>query len=320
MSLTRTVMYSVLLMTTIAGVLVLQDVLSAWEIPKGDIIFSHKQHAGERSIECTICHGTVSTSSSSSDKNLPAMDICLECHDDEKAPGDCELCHRSADEPLALSNPAREVVFSHKDHLGRKMSCEKCHSGVEKAEKMSKQQFPDMWVCMECHDGKKQTAACKACHTESERVMKDYHNEGWTHSHKFEATRQPERCSLCHESDESCEECHLGDNLQQTTHSLNYEFDHPLDARGKEKDCSACHDEAAFCAPCHLENEVMPEDHSLLSWNRGMHADAAKRDIESCISCHETDDVTCLRCHVEHEGELDILDPAPSSRPGGMLR
>ena len=222
--------------------------------------------------------------------------------------------------PLALANPQREIIFSHKKHLESGLSCEKCHEGVEKAEKMTEKHFPDMWACMDCHDGKKQTTECSACHTESESVMKDYHGKSWTHGHKFEATRQPERCSLCHKSDESCEECHLGDNLGQLTHSLNYEFDHSLDARGKEKDCSACHDEDSFCAPCHIQNEVMPEDHSRLSWPRSGHSEAAKRDIEACISCHETDGITCLKCHTELDEWLDTHNRVPSIRPEKMRR
>jgi len=322
----RTVVYSAVAVSLVTGLVIMQNVLSAWEIPEGDIIFSHAQHVGKRSMECASCHASVFGSSSSSDRNLPEMGSCFGCHDDDQASSDCKLCHHSVENPLALGNPEREIIFSHKDHLESDRTCAKCHEGVEKAVKMSQTQFPDMWVCMECHNGKKQTSECGACHKEPGRMKKVFHAEGWDHRHKFEAARQPERCGLCHESDESCEECHLGDNLQQLTHGLNYEFDHSLDARGKEKDCSACHDEAAFCAPCHLQNEVMPEDHSLLSWNGSRHAEAAQRDIEACISCHETDDVTCLECHAEHGGELEhdedfnTTGPAPAFRPDGMLK
>jgi hypothetical protein len=286
-------------------------IMSAWEIPRGDIIFNHKSHVGERSIGCTFCHESVEKSVESSDKNLPVMDRCFVCHNGQTAPVECDLCHRSIDEPKALENPAREVIFSHKAHLGRGLACEKCHRKVARAEEMAQDQFPHMGVCMNCHFASKKMRECTLCHTDTEMVRKNIHTEGWTHRHKLEGTQEPEKCRLCHLSDETCEECHLGDNLQQRTHKLNYEYEHSLDSRGKERDCLGCHDEAAFCSPCHIDREVMPEDHSGSFWISSGHADAAIKDIEACVACHESGELTCLECHEDRDGELGTVDPAP---------
>ncbi|MFQ6104579.1 MAG: cytochrome c3 family protein [Candidatus Glassbacteria bacterium] len=287
-----------------------------WEIPRGDIIFSHNKHVGTRSIGCTFCHETVEKSISSADKNLPTMERCFVCHNGQTAPVDCDLCHRSPEEPLALENPAREIIFSHLNHLKRDLGCEKCHKAVSLAEEMTQNQFPDMWTCMECHDGIKAPSECALCHTESERVKRQFHAGGWEHRHKFQGTQEPERCRLCHVTDQTCEECHLGDNLQQRSHALNYTYEHSLDARGKERDCMACHDEVSFCTPCHQDFEVMPEDHSAAAWTQREHADAVRRDVEACLACHETDEPTCIRCHTDRDG-LKGTDPAIHGRDLG---
>lgn len=275
---------------------------AAFEIPPGDIIFSHRSHVGVRSLGCFFCHDMVEKSTASTDKNLPAMERCFVCHNGQTAPAECAVCHKSADNPQALANPQREIIFAHADHLARGLVCEKCHAGVEAAEVMTTKHFPDMFTCMECHDGKKATSECSTCHTEAQRVMRIYHGEGWAHRHKFQGTLEPDRCRLCHVTDTTCEDCHLGDNLRRQSHPLNYAYEHPLDARGKERDCASCHDEESFCSPCHQTNQVMPTDHSRASWPREGHAQAVRRDLEVCLACHETNEPTCLRCHMDRDG------------------
>jgi hypothetical protein len=304
-----------------AAVVISYGASIAWEIPRGDIIFSHERHVGERSIGCTFCHESVEKSTASSDKNLPTMDRCFVCHNDKTAPMDCSLCHRSPDAPSPLQNPKREINFSHMNHVKvRKLLCENCHRGVASATEMTQAQFPGMQVCMECHYGKKKTEECLLCHTDTEMVKKNRHPEGWVHRHKFMATEQPEECTHCHLTNATCQECHFGDNLQQRTHKLNFEFEHSLDARGKERDCTACHDEASFCAPCHHEREVMPEDHSRSFWISSGHGEAAIRDIEACAACHEEDELLCLKCHEERSGSWETIDQKPGLNKDRMKR
>jgi hypothetical protein len=291
----------VLIVLCLCGALVF-SMLTAFEIPVGDIIFSHKTHVGDRSFGCFFCHDTIEQSMASSDKNLPLMEKCMVCHNGQTAPADCALCHRDAADPKALANPRREIIFSHQNHLARDLVCEKCHPGVASAQVMTQANFPGMFLCMECHDAKKAPSECSVCHSEAERVKRVYHGEGWSHRHKFQGTLEPDRCRLCHVTDTTCEECHLGDNLQRTSHPLNYVYEHPLDVRGKERECAACHDEESFCSPCHVANQVMPANHSSASWPREGHAQAVRSDLEVCLACHETNQMPCLRCHMDRDG------------------
>lgn len=304
----------------VSGVAALSGISEAWEIPGGDIIFSHRNHVGERAIGCTLCHEGIEKSTVSSDKNLPTMDRCFACHNGQTAPVECDLCHRSTEEPKGLENPKREVKFSHANHLKRNLECTNCHRNINEAAIMGQAQFPDMGVCMECHFGKKKMVDCTLCHTDTEMVNKNRHGEGWSHRHKFEGTQDPRKCRLCHVNDETCEECHLGDNLQQRTHGLNFEFEHSLDARGKERECTGCHDQADFCAPCHKDREVMPEDHSSSFWISDGHATAAVSDMEACVACHEEEELICLKCHENRNGELETITPAPGRRENGLER
>ncbi len=290
---------------------------SAWEFPESDIIFSHANHVGQRSLGCSLCHDGVEGSLTSSDKNLPVMERCFICHNGNTAPANCDLCHRDAANPQASPNPPRTINFPHRTHLRQGLACGKCHRGVEKASTMTGEQYPDMKVCIECHDGETVTMNCTVCHTETGVVIRNSHEEGWIHRHKFLAMHEPSSCRLCHEGDQTCAECHFGDNLQQTSHSINYEFEHPLDAKGKERDCMACHDENRFCAPCHLENRVMPPDHSRADWPQHAHAVAVKKDMEACLACHQVDNSTCLRCHMDRDG---VLGTDPKYHPPDLGR
>jgi len=103
-------------------------------------------------------------------------------------------------------------------------------------------------------------------------------------------------------------------------HGLNYRFLHGIEARGKRSYCATCHelDIGDFCAECHNQgmNEkgmnptIRPLWHGGADWGAlaggvgsggGRHAEMARRDIETCVACHnlQGDDPTCLLCHMD---------------------
>ena len=61
--------------------------------------------------------------------------------------------------------------------------------------------------------------------------------------------------------------------------------------------------DSSACADCHVENNVMPQSHGpgWALWEvGGRHADEARRDLASCISCHEDNaEELCITCHVD---------------------
>ena len=98
----------------------------------------------------------------------------------------------------------------------------------------------------------------------------------------------------------------------QAAHDLNYRFTHPVDARSRVIDCATCHDSKTFCADCHqsggivTEGRIKPQSHVEAGFvsigaasGGGRHAQMGRRDIESCVSCHDVEgkDPSCMLCH-----------------------
>lgn len=240
--------------------------------PARDLVFSHEQHAGARGISCETCHAGVANGDGAGEVRSPEMATCVDCHSAEKASNECQTCHND----FARLIPG--------DHLV---------SGFTKE-----------------HDRPVRVGAmeidCATCHTES-----------------------------------SCQECHSGDQLRsfgsarglmtvpgartpmkdspdalrlQSAHELNYRFTHSVDARSRVIDCAGCHESRSFCADCHqsggivAEGRIKPQSHFEAGFvsigaagGGGRHAQMGRRDIESCISCHDVEgkDPSCMLCHSE---------------------
>jgi len=290
-----------------AGTALLRGNLSS---PNGDLTFSHALHVGELTIECMACHGQVTGSARADDRNLPGHDECAVCHEDAIEGDRCGTCHMR---PEAIAPPpalAREIIFSHKDHLARQLDCADCHPDVSKTVRLSGENMPDMERCVTCHDGRKTPFDCSLCHSDPSGVKRRSHPAGWLRDHKYRAPRDDSSCKTCHPDTDYCQDCHEGDNLQQTSHPVNYAFTHTLDAKGKEKDCLVCHTNQSFCNDCHEREEVMPMNHSSASWPGRDHGIEAARDMEACAGCHDEEDPTCLRCHRDLDS-IQGTDPSP---------
>ncbi|MFH1699886.1 MAG: cytochrome c3 family protein [Candidatus Zixiibacteriota bacterium] len=270
-------------------------------VSESDIQFSHKLHVGENEIECDACHTAINTSELSADKNFPAMDDCGQCHDIE-GEDNCGQCHKNADDPGALANPDRELVFNHKNHLDLDIDCRRCHINIEYSPRSRPENMPKMSLCFDCHDGSKAERECDLCHSDAQ-ILSQIHPEQWLHEHGNRAASEPDWCNDCHGGQHFCLECHRGDNLSGEIHDLNYFFTHGLDAKSNEEDCRRCHDNKLFCVECHEKNQRMPLRHSTLAW-LDEHGRFAREDVENCAACHESDDPTCARggCHSDFDG------------------
>jgi hypothetical protein len=113
-------------------------------------------------------------------------------------------------------------------------------------------------------------------------------------------------------------------------HNLNYLYTHGLDANQKSFECKTCHDPVDFCASCHqnggnLVTGIAPKSHLQPQFTTvgvnsggGLHASLAKRDIESCESCHsiEGGDPTCVKCHYDNNG---VKGTHPRTHENGFM-
>lgn len=289
-------------------------VLGAYPPVESGLKFNHTKHFVENSINCADCH-SVATSESSADKNITGHDYCGDCHPVEKAPDDCALCHLDPDNPVGVTMPGQEIIFSHKAHIKSQPGseiCLSCHPGVDKSvSRLTNENFPAMENCFRCHDGLGASAECSSCHSKSQEMTALIHDPGWKHEHRYATDLGGAKCAPCHQTETFCSKCHLGDNLVETVHELNYRYSHSIDAKGNEFQCQSCHDPQTFCSDCHTREGAKPLDHTTAAWALPpyTHADAAEQDIETCAACHSTDSPVCSRCHFDTDGVIGTNPP-----------
>jgi hypothetical protein len=213
------------------------------------------------------------------------------------------------------------------------MKCLDCHSGSDKVEYATPEHLPSMESCFSCHNSRTATNECEACHKETVSILPSSHKvaDFKTDHKKFvRAGGSENNCISCH-SDDFCQQCHDATNLftpqtsgkqqlvLQRVHDLNYRYTHGIEAKAKSNDCYVCHDRQTFCTSCHISGADITSGSVKPEWHKGndfvtigvgtgggRHAKLAKRDIEMCMSCHDTEgaDPTCLICHVDRNPGL----------------
>ncbi|MBZ2179612.1 MAG: cytochrome c3 family protein [Acidobacteriota bacterium] len=60
----------------------------------GFVWFSHKVHTAV--VDCAQCHGNVAESEVIKKEKPITMNACMACHDEHKAPNECNFCHNPA--------------------------------------------------------------------------------------------------------------------------------------------------------------------------------------------------------------------------------
>jgi len=168
---------------------------------------------------------------------------------------------------------------------------------------------------------------CNSCH-KSEGVSPN-HDADFVRGHRVLASKSGNNCSQCHEQ-KWCLDCHKGggsgDKLSQDnaghdyvpkSHRSNFLSIHPLKAQDNPQQCYRCHDAQAFCNSCHSrfpKGNMRIKSHLLTGaggvGNAGLngttgsvynfalsdHATEARRNLQSCQTCHPDGDV-CIKCH-----------------------
>lgn len=270
--------------------------------------FSHSLHVGENEIECTTCHESATTSLTGADNMLPEMETCGDCHevdDDEN----CGQCHVSVDDPgVGVRITEYNTFFAHKKHVDKNIECITCHQKISKQEVTVPADLPKMGQCVDCHRKNTVSTECETCHGPGRAPRPASHQQSFIRRHGLIAANgavEPSTgqvCGNCH-TNNFCQDCHEGENLEHRIHPQNFENTHALNAQLKERDCTTCHSDRSFCAECHSERHVMPHNHTAgwannIPGDGGRHKLAARHDLEYCMTCHQQNaDQICATCH-----------------------
>jgi hypothetical protein len=262
------------------------------EPKKSELYFNHSFHVKDQKLECQNCHKGISEVDYAfqADNPYPEMNDCWSCHGSTKvAANTCEACHISTADLLPQTHKSGNFIHTHK-FAARDIDAN----------------------CAMCHDNN----SCEDCHVGTTMITED------NTSKNFFTPYEPGNSID-------------GSKQQKITkiHQLDYRFTHGIDARQKSSECQTCHNYESFCTQCHQgENQdyelsgVAPVSHVKPNFTTigvgsggGEHAILARRDIESCMSCHDVQgaDPTCITCHVDNDG---VKGTNPKTHPAGFMK
>jgi c(7)-type cytochrome triheme protein len=268
------------------------NVYKKLESSRKELIFSHNFHLETENMQCTDCHKGLDKIkyAKQSAAAFPPMETCYSCHDNKKAMNNCEGCHTNLTSLIPKDHEKTNFLNEHKLVFG--ISAEK--------------------NCMMCHSDN----FCQVCHSPV----------------KYSGNNTKENFNVPYYTKESGTRTDRGKLQKLTTvHTLNYKFTHGLDANQKSFECKTCHDPVDFCSSCHqnkgdLITGFLPKSHQQMNFvtlgvntGGGLHADLARKDIESCQSCHDVEgrDPACIKCHYDNDG---IKGTNPRTHEPGFLR
>jgi hypothetical protein len=269
-----------------------ENVFAKLEPRKSGLKFNHKQHVEKQGKKCDDCHkglGDVDYSSKAKEA-FPPMETCYACHNGKsRASNECKICHTGTANLMPKNHQTIDFKRTHK-FLAKEANAN----------------------CAMCHDNN----SCGACHSTSgimnetnsgTNFYKPYAPDNFTDGTKQQALTR--------------------------AHDLNYRFTHGIDAKTGVYECQTCHQNETFCVQCHQNKNgdysmtgVVPYSHIKpdfvtigVGTGGGEHAKYAKREIESCAACHDTQggDANCITCHVDPDG---IKGTNPRTHKTGFQR
>ena len=257
--------------------------LADFQNPERVIDFPHRRHVQKVGMRCVDCHTGLDQVDYASRANWPGMDDCLACHNNLKAPFDCENCHPKV-EVIRPRSHGVSFLHEHKAQVrAGTMPCAKCH---------------DEAYCQECHLGARLTEqkspADRAGPGEPQdrgktnQIVQRQHALNYRFTHPMDAVGKERECATCHDQRAFCADCHRAAGVD--------------DRRVKP----VWHGDVG--GPWILGRVG----------NGGRHAAWARRDIERCAACHDVErgDPSCLQCHVDFDGRRGS-DPRTHDRYAG---
>jgi len=122
--------------------------------PVQPVEYSHKLHAGDLGIDCRYCHSNVEVSAKA---NVPATEICMNCHiiigHDKKTLDPVRESWTSGKsiEWIRVHDLPDYVFFDHSAHLTAGVGCESCHGNVAAEKRVTQKKELSMSWCLTCH-------------------------------------------------------------------------------------------------------------------------------------------------------------------------
>ncbi len=233
----------------------------------GDVIFSHKAHAGLK--DCKTCHDDLDdVANGRKAGERYTMAECMECHTQSQAPNECRTCHERLDVSVKPSSHANRWDEVHGHTANRLRLTETQHD------------------CSMCHN---EPQYCTDCHKVTEPKS---HKHLWKQRHgqlvRAAGGDLPANCTLCHDQRTFCESCHLDEPPRNHT-ALFRTRTHGVMAAMDRRSCQTCH-KVDFCQRCH--EDTAPRSHrGLWSRQRNTHCVQCHFPIsmnDSCKVCHQT--------------------------------
>ncbi|MBI2193403.1 MAG: c-type cytochrome [Planctomycetes bacterium] len=157
--------------------------------PVQPILFSHALHAGKLEISCLYCHHGAEKGPVA---GVPAVQLCMNCHNVVKKPADAQKPSKELEKLLAVWEARKDaaprsiewvrvhrlpdfVFFDHQVHVQNRVQCQECHGPVETMERLRQASDLSMGWCVNCHRHRggrppthwkraEATLDCTACH------------------------------------------------------------------------------------------------------------------------------------------------------------
>lgn len=257
---------------------------------------------------------------------------CATCH----ARDFCITCHVDAPEQRAIQALATDPrSLAIKSELKAPPS----HRATDFLTRHGGQARDGARECRTCHTQE----SCTACHiqqpaqarglamsgpgrgrgAEIRKARPSNHGTDFRDTHAPFAQANPRSCAACHARTE-CLDCHRPSAASAGGyHPAGFLVRHPAAAYNRENSCNDCHSSTAFCAACHDQSGLTAQKRlgsgfhdSKTSFLFG-HGQAARQNLESCVSCHAERD--CLTCHAA-QGGRSFNPHGPGFNPGRMKR
>lgn len=131
------------------------------------VAFSHRLHAGDNKIGCTMCHAYAEHSPIA---GIPSAARCEGCHKFVGADKPEVQKVRKAYEdgkPIEWNRVYRvpdHVFFTHERHVAAGLDCRSCHGEVQEMDVLTKATSLEMGWCVDCHRAKGAPLECITCH------------------------------------------------------------------------------------------------------------------------------------------------------------
>ncbi len=267
---------------------------------------SHEAEGFERAA-----HGRLARPVASDTHHPGVATSCATCHAREF----CTQCHVNAPETpsiQALASDPRSLAISAKLKAPAGHGTERFqgrHGGQSRSASATCATCHTQESCTSCHQSNPavvaalpRSSASRGLGAEIHRQQPATHDNGFTEGHGPLASATPGSCSGCHARSE-CLECHRPNaGGANGYHQAGFLSRHPSAAYNRQSDCSECHNSASFCTTCHAQSGLSSSE-GLLQGNYHdvggsfllSHGAAARRGLESCVTCHTERD--CLACH-----------------------